>query len=138
MKQKTDGIQIARERIAHEADARTGFLDLGRLGLTALPEEIYKLHHLRSLNLGRMFLNEKHAWITSSHDISPNKIRSDLAQLTSVSKLKMLFLGGTDLINLAGLEKLRKLQILDCSETQISDLSPLSGLQSLQKLDCFG
>ena len=34
-----DGLAIARQRIAEEAEARTGFLDLGGLGLTALPPD---------------------------------------------------------------------------------------------------
>jgi hypothetical protein len=34
-----DGLAIARQRIAEEVEVRTGFLDLGGLGLTALPPE---------------------------------------------------------------------------------------------------
>ncbi len=33
-----DGLSIARERIAREADEKTGFLDLGRVGLSELAE----------------------------------------------------------------------------------------------------
>jgi hypothetical protein len=33
-----DGLTIARHKIAQEAEDRTGFLDLGRLGLTELPD----------------------------------------------------------------------------------------------------
>jgi internalin A len=47
-----DGLAIARERIAKEAEGKTGFLDLGMLGLTELPEELFQLKHLRRLNLG--------------------------------------------------------------------------------------
>ena len=47
-----DGLTIARERIAEEAHARTGFLDLGRLGLDELPAELCDLTHVRRLNLG--------------------------------------------------------------------------------------
>ena len=47
-----DGLAIARQRIAEEAEARTGFLDLGGLGLTELPPELFRLRHLRALNLG--------------------------------------------------------------------------------------
>ena len=42
-----DGLVIARERIAKEAAERTGFLDLGQLGLTSLPEKLFALTHLR-------------------------------------------------------------------------------------------
>ena len=47
-----DGLAIARKRIAEEAEAQTGFLDLGGLGLTALLPELFRLRHLRELNLG--------------------------------------------------------------------------------------
>jgi len=49
MSNQPDGLTIARQRIAHEAEAQTGFLDLGMLGLTELPEEIFRLKHLRRL-----------------------------------------------------------------------------------------
>jgi internalin A len=53
MREGHDGLRIARERIATEAMQRTGFLDLGQLGLVELPSELFKLQHLLRLNLGR-------------------------------------------------------------------------------------
>jgi hypothetical protein len=49
--QDRDGFSIGRERITRELKERTGFLDLGQLGLTALPEELLGLWHLQWLNL---------------------------------------------------------------------------------------
>ncbi len=46
------GLAIALARIEREASERTGFLDLGRLRLTALPDVPFRLKHLRELNLG--------------------------------------------------------------------------------------
>jgi len=46
------GWAIALRRIACEAEARTGALDLGMLELTELPKELFALAHLRELNLG--------------------------------------------------------------------------------------
>jgi internalin A len=40
MSEPLDGLAIAQQRIAEEAEARTGFLDLGGLGLTELPPEL--------------------------------------------------------------------------------------------------
>ena len=57
-----DGLAIARERIAQEREERTGYLDLGMLGLTALPEELFELQHLQALNLGRPFGEGDIAW----------------------------------------------------------------------------
>src|SRR5262249_37046582 len=62
-----NGLTIARERIAREAEERTGFLDLGRLGLSSLPDELLALKHLRGLNLGRAYYDEKHARGLSPH-----------------------------------------------------------------------
>ena len=45
MPEARDGESIARQRIAAEAEARTGFLDLGGLGLTTLPPELFELRH---------------------------------------------------------------------------------------------
>ncbi len=52
MAETFDGERIDRQRIAEEAEQRTGFLDLGALGLTTLPPELFGLTHLRVLNLG--------------------------------------------------------------------------------------
>jgi hypothetical protein len=51
MSEGTDGEAIARERIAQEADERTGDLDLGTLGLTELPDALFDLKHIKRLNL---------------------------------------------------------------------------------------
>ena len=52
MSSNPKGWAIALQRIAHEAEARTGALDLSMLGLTELPEQLFALTHLRELNLG--------------------------------------------------------------------------------------
>lgn len=44
---QVDGLAIARERIAREAEETTGFLDLGTLGLNDLPGELFALTHLQ-------------------------------------------------------------------------------------------
>ena len=53
MSSNPEGWAIALQRIAHEAEARTGALDLGMLGLTELPEELFALTHLQELNSWR-------------------------------------------------------------------------------------
>ena len=59
MPPSTEGHAIAIARIADEKKNRTGFLDLGRLGLTEVPEELFELEHLRGLNWGRSGLMSK-------------------------------------------------------------------------------
>ena len=50
MASNPEGSKIALERIAQEAKARTGKLDLGMLGLTELPQELFRLTYLQELN----------------------------------------------------------------------------------------
>src|SRR3954447_2864712 len=92
MPNDTDGLVIARERIAEEARDRTGFLDLGRLGLTALPEELFALTHLRRLNLGAYFRDYAGEWIKTHSDIAPNSVGSNLARLGTLPDLVELSL----------------------------------------------
>ena len=80
MEKKRDGLTIARELIAREAEEQTGSLDLGWLGLTELPSEVFALTHLRELDLGYSKENKER------YDIEQNEIRSvdalkDLAEL---------------------------------------------------------
>lgn len=60
-----EGLAIARRLIAEEAEKKTGFLDLGDLGLTELPDELFELAHLRALNLGS-FIHKNETFQTSN------------------------------------------------------------------------
>ena len=86
MADEGDGLKIARQRIAQEAAERTGFLDLGRLGLTCLPEELFDLSHLRRLNLGSGMTDEEGEWQEAAEDISLNDIQSDLGELARLAE----------------------------------------------------
>ncbi|MFO1145350.1 MAG: COR domain-containing protein [Rhodospirillales bacterium] len=130
-----DGLAIARQRIAQEREERTGVLDLGQLGLTALPEELFALRHLRALNLGEKWRDDDGEWQEASADIAPNGFDS-LARLSVLPDLLLLSVAGCALDSLHSVANLSALQSLDCSSTQVSDLSPLNGLTALQSLDC--
>ena len=136
MADKRDGLQIARQRIAQEAAERTGFLDLGTLGLTCLPEELFELSHLRRLKLGSGMTDEEGEWQEAAEDISPNDVQSDIGQLAKLPKLSILSVRGVRFADLTPLAGLHALQSLDCSSTQVRDLVPLAGLSALQSLDC--
>jgi len=45
MSQPSEGLRIALELIAKEAEEMSGSLDLGCLGLTSLPDELFGLLH---------------------------------------------------------------------------------------------
>jgi hypothetical protein len=136
MTQDQDGPGTAHKRIAQEARARTGFLDLGMLGLDEIPAELFVLTHLRRLNLGDSYFDEARGDVDAASDIAPNRLDSQLHRLAVLPDLGALSLSAATLTTLADIAHLRKLQSLDCSRTQVSDLSPLSGLSALQSLNC--
>jgi internalin A len=83
-----DGLAIARERIAKEAEDKTGFLDLGMLGLTELPEELFRLKHLRRLNLGAGYRDAQGNWRRCISEISErNSVGDSLHRLGELSGL---------------------------------------------------
>ncbi|HEV7444242.1 MAG TPA: leucine-rich repeat domain-containing protein [Steroidobacteraceae bacterium] len=131
-----NGLFIALDRIAREAEERTGFLDLGRLGLSALPEQLFALKNLRRLNLGRMFRDELRQWHESVSSFADNSFANDLDGLANLEKLQCLWLSGIDLERADAISALTSLQELDCSLTQVRDIGPLKALPSLQKLNC--
>jgi internalin A len=132
------GVCIARERIALEAKARTGYLDLGMLGLGTLPDVLFELQHLRYLNLGYGFEGHDGGVIEAVSGIANHGFGEGLACLSLLPELQYLVLSGTALDDLSPLFGLAALQALDCFDTLVTDLSPLSGLTALQRLDCSG
>src|SRR5271166_1994084 len=136
MSSNPEGWAIALRRIAHEAEARTGALDLGMLGLAELPKELFALAHLRELNFGYLGRDELKARRKSGAQFSDNKLKWVLEKLTVFGQLRKLSVSGTDIVDLAWAQQLTGLESLDCSFTQVSDLAPLNGLTALQSLDC--
>jgi internalin A len=131
-----DGLTIARERIAREAEENTGFLDLGALGLKELPEELFALKHLRGLNLGMRYVDEEGKKRWSTPDLGRNSVAALLRRLAGLGELQFLALSGLDLSDLAPLRGLANLQYLDCSYAKLSTLATLRDLSQLQFLDC--
>ena len=135
-----DGMTIALQRIAEEAERQTGFLDLGGLGLTTLPDPLFKLRHLRRLNLGVGIAPENGRYyspvIRAAQFFKRNTLSGTLEGLRRLPDLIALSVFGTDITDLAPLAGLAALQTLDCRFTQVSDLAPLAGLAAIQTLDC--
>lgn len=159
MSGETEGERIALERIAEEAEARTGFLDLGMLGLKALPEALFALKHLARLNLGLGIRDELGRWQECRSAIAANALEGSLARLKELPNLRALSLVGcrldslkelpalanlqefdcssNNVSNLESLARLVNLQVLHCAGTEVSDLGPLDALANLYSLDCF-
>jgi internalin A len=93
MTEKPKGWAVALERIEKEAADRSGFLDLGRLGLTELPPALFDLTHLRELNLGNA-LNESGNWRKASAQILNNEISASLTGLRALPDLRGLSISG--------------------------------------------
>ncbi len=131
-----EGLKIARERIAAEKIARTGTLDLGVLGLTELPDELFELDHLERLNLGSGYYDEKGNWKRAQSDLGINQFDVDLERLQTLPSLIQLHLRSVNISDLAPIAGLTQLQTLHCSGTQVSKLDPIAGLTQLQSLNC--
>ena len=132
-----EGLRIALARIAQEAEERSGFLDLGMLGLTELPEALFGLRHLRGLNLGSSWRDEAGRWrlVAYDSDIADNDPGLTWVRLAELPELRVLSLLGISVDDLSPLSGLAALQTLDCGGTPVADLSPLSGLDNLQVLN---
>jgi internalin A len=134
-----DGERIAEERIAEAARTGQDWLDLGGLGLTRLPEGLFRLTGLRRLNLGPGQSLSAVGWgYDWSRPNQPNHVASCLGRLKELPDLTDLAIDGTDCNDLSVVTPLRDLAWLSCSSTQVSDLAPIAALQTLKYLDCSG
>ena len=114
-------IERARRLIAEERARRTGSLNLGNLGLTELPEELFELTHLRSLNLGTGYgdeINQDDDEPGSLVGGTKNEIRSLQTEIGALRQLTMLSVAGNLLTDLTALQHLPTLQTLDCAGTK--------------------
>ncbi|MES2596769.1 MAG: leucine-rich repeat domain-containing protein [Verrucomicrobiota bacterium] len=144
MSSATDGLTIARARIAKEMEKRTGVLDLGDLGLTEWPNELWHADHLTTLNLGVGWTDERNGFNFAASGIAyaPNLLPSEPARAcwARLPNLRILSLAGTrgegsPWGDLNGLETLTELRVLDLSFTEADDLAPLVHLRHLELLD---
>jgi internalin A len=132
-----DGEAEAERRIAAEAEAQTGFLDLTQLGLRRLPDSLFRLTHLRRLHLGRRLTRGREEWLLDRDFEGPaNEIAAELACLGALPELEALSILGVTCKSLDFVTALPGLHWLDYSHTHVTDLGPLSGLTALQSLDC--
>ena len=152
MPSHSEGLAIARVRIAEEKEKRTGFLDLGRLGLTELPEELFELECLWGLNLGSWWWDGQGEWHEAEFGPGSESARSPTHPPSAFSRAEAPVgltnrhqrskpAGGLEHAAIARLllypgERsgpaggLEHVQSLNCSNTQVSDLGPLAGLSA--------
>ncbi len=138
-----DGDEIALERIAAEREARTGKLDLGGLGLSRLPEELFELEWLDVLRLGGAEgIEDKRGGGTrtgldaTDSPRRPNQIQAGIQRISRLPNLRELDCSTTDLADLSAIATCRDLVVLKCGGTPLQDLEPLAGLLALTSLHC--
>ncbi len=137
MSDEFDGEKIAEARIAEATRTGQDWLDLGSLGLTRLPDGLFRLSGLRRLNLGTWHVLLADGWkFRPEFAFGPNRIAGDLHRLAALSDLQELSVAGSDCEQLDPLAGLSDLCLLDCSRTQVSDLRPLADLAALHTLNC--
>ncbi len=137
------GLTTARARIARELDTRGGVLDLGNLGLTEWPEELWDLTHLTCLNLGVGWTDDNLGFHFAEPGMAyaPNALPApSAASWARLPHLQILSLAGprgdgSSWNDLTGLENLNRLRVLDLSWTSVDDLGPLADLAHLEVLD---
>ncbi|WP_395826350.1 leucine-rich repeat domain-containing protein [Elstera sp.] len=137
----TNGYEVARARIAKEAQAQTGVLDLEGLELEALPPELAMVRHLQALDFSNNPLTSldglQHCPELQSLDCSSTEITS-LDGLQHCPMFQSLACSSTEITNLDGLQHCPELQNLGCWNTPIISLDGLQHCPELQSLTCWG
>ncbi|MEM6964020.1 MAG: leucine-rich repeat domain-containing protein, partial [Bacteroidota bacterium] len=133
--------ELALQLIAKEKEEKTGILDLGKCGLTELPEELFELTWLTELNVCNVYydfiLKER---VESKNNGTENNLLIIPPSIKKLTLLTTLRIGGNDFFNkwtiqnISVLQHLHQLQSLDLSFNQISDISFLQHLHQLQSL----
>ncbi len=114
-------------------------LDLGKCGLTELPDELFELNKLENLILSDIYWeynskNDKWERKQSSNKDTKNQIEFLPIQFEKLHTLRKLFLFDNQISDLSSLSTLKTLELLDLNNNKISDLSPLTSLTSLNGL----
>lgn len=135
--------ELALQRIHEAKKQRLIYLDLGNCGLTELPDEIFKLTWLETLNLGNEWWDfyvdlNRGQWTYSENKGDKNNISYLSDKIGLLSKIKKIILNeNADLEDISNLEGLKNLQELFASKTQLNDLIPLRNLDKIQQIRIY-
>ncbi|MEL7423344.1 MAG: leucine-rich repeat domain-containing protein [Bacteroidota bacterium] len=132
---------LAQQIIEKEKRERTGYLDLGRCGLTQMPD-LSELEWLETLILSNEWqdttLNE---WIYSQNNGPRNLLANTPKASFFPDQLKVLLIGGDDVLsswsirNLDFLEDLSALEQVNLGANEITNITPLQRLPKLRYLN---
>ena len=129
--------QKALDRIKKCKEKQSDFLDLGELGLTAIPKEVFELHHLKRLNLGSRYY-ENGEWINVKKSHETNKIEEIPKAIVLLSNLEELSLEGNPIKDTKLLKDLSYLKRLNIGRTLIRALDFLPFFEKLEALSLNG
>jgi internalin A len=158
MRKNESGLEIALKLIDKESREKTGTLDIGRLGLTEIPAQVYTLTHLRVLNLGISYWNEAGEVTSSKNDrlskltehviTQPNEREGRetskyfIQLLPDIKHLENLISLSTYQARVKALpieiSSIKGLRFIAMRCDEFSDLSPLKNAIRLEKLVCEG
>jgi signal recognition particle receptor subunit beta len=131
---------LALQLIKEAKEKQSTILDLGKCGLTELPDSLFEITTLETL----IVANEWYTWDAKKNKWSENKSHNNGVwnqiekldhRLEKLTSLKTLVLSGNQISNISPLAKLASLQSLYLRNNKISDISPLAKLASLQSLN---
>jgi len=129
--------QIALQRIRQAKQTQATTLDLSKLNLTKIPQEIEELTQLEVLHLYYNQINslESISKLTKLRELllHDNQIQS-LEPLSKLVQLQKLYLGNNQIADVRPLQLLQLLETLYLHHNQIQDISPLASLDRLQTL----
>jgi internalin A len=130
----------ALELIRECGETKSDFLDLGYLGLTEVPEEVFELTHLKGLNLGGYYYKDGEWHRTSNKDqgdyssTNLNQILEVPLKIDRLQNLESLFLRENPITKLP-IEKLNSnINMLDLSVTKLIDYNYIFQLPHLKIL----
>ncbi len=139
--------ELALKLIREAKETKAKKLDLGKCGLTKLPEELFDLVWLEELylcNSGWSYDLEKkeEIFFSSQNSGDENNFTRISIKIERLECLKILLLTSEPvdiwkLKDLGPLKNLKNLGVLGVSHVQVTDLSPLDGSKQLQYLDLF-
>ncbi|MEL7122278.1 MAG: hypothetical protein AAFO07_22710, partial [Bacteroidota bacterium] len=111
-------------------------LDLGNLGLTKIPEEVFELTWLEELNFGEDFYfdEEKKAFVKTKNEGEKNQIEAIPTWIGLFKNLSVLSFDSNQIRKIENLSKSSNLKYLELSSNQITKIENLENLTQLSKL----
>ncbi|MFI0399095.1 MAG: COR domain-containing protein [Thiolinea sp.] len=125
--------ELALKLIREAKEQRLTRLDLGKCGLTELPDELFELVWLEELVLAETWLefepdSQEWKYKKSSNNGARNQIQALSGHIRNLTELRQLIATGNRIRDLAPLASLNQLQSLYLRSNTISDLRPLKNL----------